>query len=286
MIYECVINISEGTNVDLVAMIASAGGECVRDVHSDVDHNRSVLTIASQEIEEVTASAFGVVRTAIEHLEIDRHLGVHPRLGIVDVVPFVSYDNAGVEPSQKIIEAAQNFGAKVHEEFHIPIFFYDEASSEKRTLPFIRKNAFSSIAPDLGNNMAHRTAGAMCIGAREPLVAVNITLETKDLALAQSIARTVRESSGGIKGVRAIGLLLENQNSVQVSMNIVDVVNVNTGEICEEVRAIADAHNVASSVELVGLVPQKQFEMWSHSFLNWSGLDVSCTVEQRLSHSE
>ena len=286
MIYECVINISEGTNVDLVAMIARAGGECIRDIHSDIDHNRSVLTIASQEIEEVTASAYSVVCTAVEHLHLDHHLGIHPRLGVVDVVPFVSYNDASVEPSQEIIEAAQNFGSRIYEEFHIPIFFYDGASSSNITLPFIRKNSFASLAPNLGNNMPHRTAGAMCVGARAPLVAINVTLESRDLALAQSIAHTVRESSGGTKGVRALGLPLKHQNAIQVSMNITDVVNVNTGKVCEEVRTLASPHNVQCSVELVGLVPQQQFEMWSQSFLDWSELDESCTVEKRLSHSE
>ncbi len=277
MIFECVINISEGRDVVAIDAIAAAG-DCVRDVHADRDHNRSVITLASRDLGDVESSAREVVGRALETLSLDTHEGVHPRLGVVDVVPFISYNGVDTSPSVETISAARSFGEWL-DALGTPVFFYDTASPESVTLPAIRKHAFTELMPSLNVQSANDKTGATCVGAREPLIAINVNIDTSDLAVAQSIAREIRESSGGIAGVRAIGLELAEQGRVQVSMNIVDAVGVNAEMVCKKIRDIAAEKNYSSEVELVGLVPQFQFDQWSHEFLNWSGLDASCTVE-------
>lgn len=281
MIFECVINISEGRDKNIIAEIARAGGETVRNIHSDTDHNRSVITIASRNLDDVYSCAQKVVAHALLTLSLDKHDGVHPRLGVVDVVPFISYSELHVSPTGETIAAAHSFGEWLDNQ-STPVFFYDLASSDGTTLPSIRKYAFNELMPSLSTQTNNQKTGATCVGAREPLIAINVNLDSRDINWAQSIARSIRESSGGIAGVRAIGLELYEQNVAQVSMNIVDVLNVNAADVCSHVRDIVTEKNHVCSVELVGLVPQFQFEKWSPEFLGWSGLNETCTVEHCL----
>ncbi len=283
MIYECVINVSIAKEKALLdRVIDSAGDECI-DVHQDLDHNRSVITLGSYSLSNVAESAYNVVEASIEKYEIANHKGVHPRLGIVDVVPFISYDETSVKPTAETILASHEIGSKVHENFNIPIFYYDYASELKTTLPYIRKNAFDKIKPDLGENSANEKFGTICIGAREPLIAINVNFDANDLTLAKKLAKNVRESTGGFKGVRAIGLELYSQNKSQVSMNIVDTKNVNLEEVLNHIIDSSDELDIKSEVELVGLMPQYVFETLSSDFRNDHGFSAKDTVEYRLS---
>lgn len=276
MIFECVINISEGRDHRVIGEIAL--GNHVRNIHMDADHNRSVLTLASTKLDDVFVSAQRITSAALEKLSFSAHQGVHPRLGIVDVVPFISYSDNDVKPTAETIATAKDFGQWL-DDLGTPIFFYDAASPDRTTLPSIRKYAFAQLPPSLSVQNQNPHTGATCVGARDPLIAINVNLDCRDVAWAQLIAQEIRESSGGLKGVRAIGLELYEQNRAQVSMNIVDVINVNVGDVCEKIRAIIKTRDHECDVELVGLVPEFQFLTWSKNFLAWSGLDNTCTVE-------
>ena len=211
MIYQCIINISEGRDNNVINSVADASEGICLDIHSDPDHHRSVLTLASNSLDETLSSAKAVSRAAIEQIEFESHEGVHPRVGAVDVVPFVSYDESGIKPNQETILAAKNFGTWINSEFDIEVYFYDMASNNETTLPEIRTNRDLSIAPDIPSALYYNRHGSVCVGAREPLLAINVNLDCNDLELAKTIAMQIRESSGGIKGVRAIGLELTKQ---------------------------------------------------------------------------
>lgn len=282
MIFECVINVSEGRSPDSISLIRESGGKPVVDVHSDPDHNRSVFTLASRSLLEIENSARELTKKAHTTLTITKHCGVHPRFGVVDVVPFVSYNQLHNTPSVETIEAAIKFGEWANSQFDIPIFFYDYASPNMVTLPNLRKNMGAKIFPSIPNRAVTKSADVICVGARPPLVAINVNLKTQDLSLAKTIAAEIRESSGGFRGIRAIGLQLIEQKMVQVSMNIVDLENASTELVCNMVATKATDANVESSVELVGLVPKFHFDTWSDEFLGYSGLTSSCTVESRL----
>ena len=271
MIYECVINVSNGQDELTLESLANNIGKTCLDVHIDFDHNRSVFTLGGFNLNEVFESAQFLVERCYESFNFENHDGVHPRLGLVDVVPFISYDEETTIPSKETIEASINFGHWASEKYSTQIFFYDYASPEKVTLPYIRKNAIHDSS----------AYGSMCIGAREPLLAINVNVDSCDLFLATNIAKAIRESSGGIKGVRAIGLKLSSQKKVQVSMNIVNTVDVNAGEVCLEIKRSALPNDC--EVELVGLVPMHQYEKWDNEFISWSNIDESFTVESRLS---
>lgn len=282
MIYECVINISEGKNQEVIDSISKAGGNPVLDIHSDFDHNRSVITIGSTELDEVIDSVKNIFQKGNELLDLADHIGVHPRLGAIDVVPFISYDDSIFEPNSQTIEAAHEFGAWVNNSFDLPVFFYDFASEQFLSLPEIRKNAFVKISPSFSSR-GKKQNDAVCVGARKPLLAINVDLDCTDIKFAKDIAKTLRESSGGHKGVRAIGLELSSKDRVQVSMNIVDTIAVNAETICTEIKEIANERDISAKVELVGLVPEHQFKLWSDSFKTWANLDKTKTVENHLS---
>ena len=255
---ECVINISEGARPELVEFVASTAGDSLLDVHRDRDHNRSVLTMVGEQ------SPRAVTRAAVEHLDLGTHRGVHPRIGVVDVVPFVPLGHATLADADA---AANRFGLWASTELGLPCFRY----GSERSLPDVRRGAFVEFAPDWGPSEPHPTAGAVAVGARPLLVAYNLWLAVADLERSRAIARDIRGPA-----VRALGLAVGDQ--VQVSMNLIDPLSVGPSEVYDLVAGKAEI----SRAELVGLVPRAVLERCAPE--RWAQLDVgeTQTIESRL----
>jgi glutamate formiminotransferase / 5-formyltetrahydrofolate cyclo-ligase len=299
-VLECVVNISEGRHRDVVDALAAACRPVLLDVHTDVDHHRSVLTLAGPP-GVVAEAALALVRAAVERINMSDHAGVHPRLGAADVVPFVPLDvgpSAGATDEatvrtrrlQMAGEVARAWGQRAAEELGVPVFLYGSADPQGRSLPDVRREAFRGRQPDFGPGDPHPTAGAMAVGARAVLVALNCDLAPgdggsleADLAVARSVAGVVRERDGGLPGVRALGFALASKGRAQVSMNLVDLTATGVETACEAVRREAERHGRSvTAVELVGLLPAAELERCSREFLDWSGLSPDRTIEARL----
>lgn len=276
---ECVPNVSEGRDLDVLDALAGACGPSLLDRHVDADHHRSVFTLAGPAGWDALPAVVDLATAAAARLDLRTHVGVHPRLGVLDVVPFVALDEAFLHA----VDAAFAFAAWVNTELSVPVFFYDGCAEGSRSLPEVRRDAFTRLAPDLGIPEPHPRLGAVAVGARRPLVAVNCWLDTDDLALARAVARAVRERDGGLPGVRALGLGLASRGVAQVSMNLVDLARTGLEAACTTVRdALADAGGRVTTVELVGLAPAAEIERCSPEFLAWSGLGPEVTIEGRL----
>jgi glutamate formiminotransferase / 5-formyltetrahydrofolate cyclo-ligase len=274
---ECVANVSEGRREDVLAELAAACGPALLDVHADVDHHRSVFTLAGPEVEE---AALALARVALARIDITDHRGVHPRLGAVDVVPFVAL---GGERGAAAVAAARHWAASVAAELAVPVFLYGEADPAGRSLPETRREAFTTRGPDFGPDVPHPRFGAVAVGARPVLVAVNCELEGLELEEAGRLAGEVRERNGGMPGVRALAFPLSSRGRVQVSMNLVDLAATGMEAACEAVRQLArEAGGEVAAVELVGLAPASELERLSHGFLAWSGIDPGRSIEARL----
>lgn len=246
---ECVINISEGRRLDAIEKIGNQVGHDVLDIHSDYHHHRSVFTLATpkaaRQLTELSAAQF----------DLRQHVGVHPRIGIIDVVPFVPLENSTIEQA---IQARNEFAEFAASELKIPSFVY----GPERDLPEIRRRAFIDLTPDFGPNQAHPTAGAICVGARQVLVAYNIWLKNSTIEVGRRIAREIRSPQ-----VRTLGLQLGSE--IQVSMNLISPDVAGPDFVFDEVAKRADI----SRAELVGLVPARVLTQISKS--RWSELDLS-----------
>jgi glutamate formiminotransferase len=266
---ECVPNFSDGRDpavaVDLRAAISAVEGVCLLGWHTDRDHNRSVATFAGPP-ESVQEAAFRAIACAAERIDLRRHQGVHPRLGATDVCPFVPLVEGELP---RCVLAAHALGERVAAELGLPVYLYGAAARrpERCALPAVRRGGFEGLRldaerdperrPDLGPAGLHPSAGAVTIGAREVLVAFNVNLESRDLALARSIARAIRESDGGLPGIRALGLALESQGCVQVSINLCAPRRTGLVPVFEAVERLARASGTAiRASELVGLAPR------------------------------
>ncbi len=267
-------NFSEGRDPARVAALASAiasvPGSHVLHRTSDPDHHRSVITFAG-EAESVLESAVRATGRAAELIDLNRHHGVHPRLGALDVLPFVPLGKTSLADC---VALAHRAGERIWREVQIPVYFYAAAAlqPDRVLLENARRGEFEGLrelvlidetkAPDLGGPGLHPTAGAVMIGARPILIAYNINLETADLAIARKIARAVRASNGGLPGVKALGLPLPSRRQVQVSMNLTDF-HVTPPHIAfAEVSRLAAAAQVAvAESELIGLIPRQAVEM-------------------------
>ena len=254
---ECVINVSEGRRFDVLETIARAANGELLDVHTDGDHHRSVITMIGE------PAARAVTATAILQIDLRTHDGVHPRIGAVDVVPFVPLGDATLDDA---VAARDRFASWAGRELGVPCFVY----GPERTLPDIRRRAWNDLAPDHGPGAPHPTAGAIAVGARPILVAYNVWLEADDLALARRIARDLRGPA-----VRTLGLQVGDE--VQVSMNLVDVATVGPAEVFDAVAAQAPV----ARAELVGLVPEAALERIDPA--RWAELDLAAdrTIEAR-----
>lgn len=277
---EAVVNVSEGRDPGRIRAIGAAAGRALVDVHTDPDHHRSVFTVAAREAAITEAAARRLTEVALEDLDLRDHTGVHPRLGVVDVVPFVAL---APTPPDVAVAAAHAYGAWLARAHRIPVFFYGDATSGARDLPTVRRDAFDALAPDLGPAAPDPRLGATAVGARPPLIAVNVELATADLTIARRIARETRERDGGLLGVRALGLPLESRGTVQVSMNLVDLDATGIERACTEVADRARVWEVAvSRVDLVGLLPAAELARCSDAFRTWTGLAERDTVEARV----
>src|SRR5437868_5550342 len=247
---ECVPNFSEGRRVEVIDAIAGrvsgTAGVHLLDRTSDADHNRSVLTFAGQ-AGPVTAAMEAAVEEAIARIDMNRHEGQHPRIGAIDVIPFVPLAGTTMDEA---IELARDFGREIAQRYDLPVFLYARAAqrSDREVLADIRRPQYEGLreligepgnASDFGPARLHPTAGAVAVGARPFLIAYNINLETRDLELAKSIARRVRQSSGGLPRVQALGLKLAELGCVQVSMNLLDFSVTPMWLVWETVTAMA-----------------------------------------------
>ncbi len=277
---ECVPNVSEGRDVTTLDAFAVACGGSLLDVHRDPDHHRAVFTLAGPGARDAEVAVRALARAVVERIDLEHHDGVHPRLGALDVVPFVAL--AGSAPAVAR-DAARSFGEWAAAELGTPVFFYGDADDHLRTLPSVRSSAFRTRAPDITPTRARAGVGAVAVGARPVLVAVNCELDRDDVALARRIAGTVRERDGGLPGVRALGLRLPSRGVVQVSMNLVALEHTGVEDACTAVRAHArDAGADVTRVELVGLLPAAELARCSPAFLAWSRLTPDHTIEARL----
>jgi glutamate formiminotransferase len=267
-VLECVPNVSEGRRPAVISRLAAAvagPGVQVLDVSSDADHNRSVFTLAG-EPEALIAGLLDLYAAAVREIDLRCHEGVHPRIGAVDVVPFVPL---GETPMAVAVAAARRLAPAVAHRFGLPVYLYEEAAArpERRSLPAIRRGGFEALAgkladplwaPDHGPALPHPSAGATVIGARFFLIACNAILDTGDVAVARAVAGAVRESGGGLPAVRALGFYLPRRARAQVSMNLVDFRRTSLARALQCVREEASARGarvVAS--ELVGLLPRQ-----------------------------
>ena len=262
----CVPNVSEGRDERVIAAleraVATAGADLV-DTHRDPDHHRSVLTVLGDPY-VVERAALDVARTAVGLVDLRKHVGVHPRLGALDVVPFVPLKDASMPDA---VAVAHRVGETIAAELGVPVFFYEAAARRAhcRALPAIRSGGFEALqqrladplwCPDVGPPRPHPTAGATVVGARGVLIAFNAILTTSDVLVARTIARAIRESSGGLPAVRAIGVDLVTRSTAQLAMNLVDYRRTSVATVVARVDEEAQRAGVAvREFELVGCAP-------------------------------
>lgn len=289
---ECVPNYSEGRRPEVVAeiraVIAGVPGVAVLDLHSDADHHRSVITFAG-EPGPVAEAAFQSVRAAARLIDLEQHRGQHPRVGATDVLPFVPLEGSTLEACVAI---ARQVGQRIGEELQIPVYLYEAAATrpDRRELPALRRGEYEGLktailtdperAPDYGPARLG-PAGATIVGARNPLIAYNVYLNSADVRVAKAIARAIRASSGGLRGVRALGLLVDGR--AQVSMNLTDYRTTPLHRAVEMIAREAAAYGVAiSESELVGLIPEDALIDAARFYLRLHRMDADQLLERKV----
>ncbi len=296
---ESIPNFSEGRDPgvieELVNALASMQGVALLDQHRDSDHHRCVLTLAGS-IESMEEAAFAVVARAAALINLDRHAGQHPRLGACDVLPFVPLSGSTME---ECVRLSSRVGARIGQELRIPVFLYEEACERpfRKRLEQIRKGGPEALrtrmatdqawAPDFGPLEPHPTAGVIVVGARAPLIAFNVVLQSQDVSLARNIARSLRASNGGLPAVKAIGLTLKSRGCVQVSMNLTDYHRTPIHVAFDAVKRAAAQRGVAvAESELVGLIPEEALTQIEGHDLGGNVLTRARTLEHRLGRLE
>jgi glutamate formiminotransferase / 5-formyltetrahydrofolate cyclo-ligase len=291
---ECVPNVSEGRRPDVVNAIAEAvsqvEGVRLLDRSSDEAHNRSVLTLAGA-ADAVQQAVMALFAAALDLIDLRHHTGAHPRLGAVDVVPFIPL--AGATMAQCVALATET-ASMVASRFQLPVYLYEEAAAtpDRRNLAAIRRGEFEGLAakmatpgwaPDYGPSHPHPSAGATAIGARAPLIAFNVTLATDRLDIAKAVAVAVRHSSGGLPFVKALGIALPHRGIVQVSMNLTNFTQTPMTRAFEAVRDEAERRGTTvEDSEIVGLVPEAALPHDPEQTLKVVGFSDKQVLERRL----
>jgi glutamate formiminotransferase len=298
-IIETVPNFSEGRRKEVIEPIVAAvrqasGGARVLDLSSDPDHNRSVLTLAGDP-EQVRRSILALFEAALPRIDLRTHAGGHPRMGAVDVVPFVPVAAATMA---ECVALSRSVGEEVARRFSLPIYLYEEAASaeHRKNLADVRKGEFEGLrdkmkdplwVPDFGPSQPHPSAGASAFGAREFLIAFNVNLDTPHLEIADRIARAIRHSSGGLRYCKAMGVALADRGIAQVSINMTHFTKTPLHRVLEMVKSEASRHGVAVlGTEIVGLVPGDALLAAADFYLRLEGFDPSQVLENRLTQAD
>ena len=284
---ECIPNFSVSRERDpavfqgLEAVARSVPGCAVLDIQSDGDHNRCVFTMVGSP-EAIGEAAFRLAEQAVATIDMTRHTGQHPRMGAVDVIPFVPTMDMTVA---ECVALSKDVARRLWEELKLPSFLYEDSATcgARRNLAAVRKGQFEGMpekllqpewAPDFGERKIHPTAGITAIGARMPLVAFNVNLDTSDIEIANKIARAIRGANGGFQYCKAIGVKLADRNVAQVSMNLVNYEGTPIYYVFEMIRALADRYGVRiTGSELVGLTPAKALLDCAEYYLKLEGFD-------------
>ena len=291
-IVECIPNFSESRRPEVVQaiedVIRAVKGIYVLHRHMDNDHNRTVITFAGAP-EAVGEAAFQAIAKAAELIDLDKHQGEHPRIGATDVVPFVPIRGVTMD---ECVELSRALGKRVGEELQIPVYLYEKAATrpDRVNLAILRKGEYEGLkkaihedparAPDFGPAKLGK-AGATVIGARSPLIAYNVYLTTGDVSIAEKIARRVRHSSGGLRFVKALGMLVDGQ--AQVSMNLTDYTHTTLEIVVETIRREAERYGVAiKHSELVGLIPEAALIRAAQWYLQLDAFTPEQVLEQSL----
>ena len=296
-IIESIPNVSEGRRAEVVEALAAAiratPGVRLLDHSSDASHNRSVFTLVG-DAPALKAATLALFEAALAHIDLRTHKGEHPRLGAVDVVPFVPIEGATMDDC---VALAKDVAATVAERFALPIYLYEEASKNpaRKNLEDIRRGEFEGLAtkmasqawtPDFGPSIPHESAGASVIGARMPLIAFNINLNTDRVDVARKIAAAIRHSSGGLRFVKAMGLLLEDRKIAQVSMNLTNYQKTPIFRVFEMVKREAERYGVGIlESEIVGLVPSSALVSAAEYYLQIEGFSANQVLESKLRSS-
>lgn len=293
---ECVPNFSEGRDKETIARIVAAIELSARvlDIHIDAEHNRSVMTFIAAP-ESVVEAAVRAARVARDAIDLRVHRGQHPRVGAMDVLPFVPLDGVTMD---ECVNLAHEAGERIAGEVGVPVYFYGAAARriERVKLEDVRRGGFERLrdeaiinplcAPDIeaeGVRGLHQSAGAVLVGARKFLIAYNINLRTLDTEIARRIARTIRTSGGGLPAVKALGLELEEQGCVQVSMNLVDYEQTSIAAAFDAVRSLAEEAGIEIiESEIVGLIPRDALDENAAYFPTIRGFHRGMILENRL----
>jgi glutamate formiminotransferase len=293
-IIECIPNVSEGRRPDVVEAIAEAiravPGVRLLDHSSDASHNRSVFTMAG-DAAPIKAAVLAMFERALAAIDLRTHKGEHPRLGAIDVVPFVPIESVTMEAC---VALAKEVAAEVAARFGVPVYLYEEASANpaRKNLEDIRRGEFEGLAakmktdgwtPDFGPAAPHESAGASVIGARMPLIAYNINLDTDRLDVAKKIAAAIRHSSGGFRFVKAAGFKLDDRGLVQVSMNLTNYEKTPIFRVFETVKREAERYGVSIlESEIVGLIPAAALNAAAEYYLQIAGFKPEQILENKL----
>jgi glutamate formiminotransferase len=292
---ECVPNVSEGRDSAVIDEVERSITDVPRTLllhrTSDPDHNRSVFTFAASPDNVIEAAVRAVAKSA-ELIDLNDHRGVHPRLGALDVLPFVPLGDVTLEQCVAIARIA---GARIWNELGVPVYFYEAAATRpgRVKLEDVRRGQFEGIreaalrdpskAPDIGGPGLHPTAGAVIVGARRILIAYNINLRSTDLDLAQAIAKRIRASNGGLYGIKALGVPLLSRGLVQVSTNITDFERTPVHAVYSEVERLAAERGVEiEESELIGLMPRRAVEMAAAGLLKLTNFESQRVIENRI----
>lgn len=293
-IVECVPNFSEGRDLEKVEKIVNAfrakEGVKLLDYSNDKDHNRMVVTVVGEPepLKEAVLEAIGI---AVKIINLTKHEGQHPRMGAVDVVPFIPIKNISMDEA---IELSKEVAQTVWEKYNLPVYLYEKSASatNRQNLASIRKGEFEALEekmqeaewkPDFGETKPHPTAGTVAVGARMPLVAYNVNLNTNDLSIADAIAKKVRFLGGGLRFCKAMGVELKERNIVQVSMNLTDYTKTAIYRAHEMVRMEAQRYGVTvAGGEVIGLVPMEALVDAAAYYLGLENFSINQVLEAKL----